>query len=49
MAKMNDKTQVETAASVWATVRQITSGIIVLNTGELVSGVKIIPRNIFIM
>ena len=49
MAKMNDNAQTETAASVWATVRQITSGVIVLNSGELVSGVKVIPRNIFIM
>ena len=49
MAKLNDKAQTETAASVWATVRQITSGVIVLNSGELVSGVKVIPRNIFIM
>ena len=49
MAKVNNNAQPETVASVWATVRQITSGVVVLNTGELVSGVKIIPRNIFIM
>ena len=36
-------------AEAWLPVRNITSGMIVLDNNEKVTGVKITPKNIFIM
>ena len=46
---MNEKQISGNFTEDWLPVKQITNGIIQLDTGEFVTGVKIVPRNIFIL
>ena len=47
MSKQGTKSNMP--AEAWMPVRNITNGMIVLDNGEMVTGVKVIPKNIFIM
>ena len=47
--KMNEKQISGNFSEDWLPIKQIANGMIQLDTGEYVTGVKIAPRNIFIM
>lgn len=47
--KMNEKQINGNFSEDWLPIKQIANGMIQLDTGEYVTGVKIAPRNIFIM
>ena len=47
--KMNEKQISGNFSEDWLPIKQILNGMIQLDTGEFVTGVKIAPRNIFIM
>ena len=47
--KMNEKQISGTFSEDWLPIKQIMNGMIQLDSGEYVTGVKITPRNIFIM
>lgn len=47
--KMNEKQISGNFSEDWLPIKQIMNGMIQLDTGEYVTGVKIAPRNIFIM
>ena len=51
MAKKNNKQEVSTGSGFtedWLPIKQILNGIIQLENGEFVTGVKVVPRNIFL-
>ncbi len=47
--KINNKQNTSKFSEDWLTVKQIMNGMIQLDTGEIVTGVKVVPKNIFIL
>ncbi len=47
--KLNSKTNTSKYSEDWLPVKQILNGMIQLETGEIVTGVKVTPKNIFIL
>ncbi len=49
MKNKNDNVQKQVFAEDWLPVKQIMNGMIQLDSGEIVTGVKVVPKNIFIL